>query len=347
VEREIYDEHIQQSIAASSARHVAPHLAWVTALWAVLTRLRRPQPDKYTGKLSNLIARLGPMEKAMLYAGEVSDDFSQEEQKELLAVAEQLARETDSDVSYEGRTGASPREMKLVLLNAAHSEKYACASPFAVLDELTELVRATSVYEFLRQPPAPGGYHENAAFVDKVRVALLDRIANEVRISMGLVEERRYIEHFERYLTHVSYWVKHEKVRNPLTGLDEDPDQDLMADIERLLGVRSSGMSPADFRHEVIAKVGAWSLDNLGKRPDYERIFPRPISDLREAFFAERKRQVTKINQDLLVYLADGPDRMQPDDAAAVRTTLDNLKGRFGYCDKCARDSVLALLKKT
>jgi serine protein kinase len=346
VEKEIYDEHVQQGIASGSGKHVAPHVAWVAALWAVLTRLRRPQLDKYSGRLSNLVARLGPMEKAMLYAGEVSDIFSQEEQKELLAAVEDLARETDSDVSYEGRTGASPREMKLVLLNAAHSQRYACASPFAVLDELAELVRATSVYEFLRQPPAPGGYHENALFVDKVRDALLDKIADEVRISMGLVEERRYIEHFERYITHVSYWLKHEKVPNPLTGVDEEPDQELMAEVERLLGVRSSGMSPADFRQEVISKIGAWSLDNPDKRPDYERIFPRPIADLREASFTERKRQVTQINQDLLVFLVDGPDKMAPDDVEAVKTTLANLRERFGYCDKCAKDAVLALLKK-
>jgi serine protein kinase len=346
VEQQIYDEQVQQ-IGGGAGRHVAPHVSWVAALWAVLTRLRRPQLDKYTGRLSNLVARLGPMEKAMLYSGEVSDIFSQEEQKDLLAAVEELARETDSDVSYEGRAGASPREMKLVLLNAAHNPKYACTSPFAVLDELDDLVRSTSVYEFLRQPPAPGGYHENAAFVDKVRVALLDRTADDVRISMGLVEERRYIEHFERYITHVSYWVKHEKVPNPLTGVDEEPDQDLMAEVERLLGVRSSGMSPADFRHEVISKIGAWSLDNPDKRPDYERIFPRPIVDLREAFFAERKRQVTKINQDLLVFLVDGPDKMAPDAVAAVETTLGNLKGRFGYCDRCSKDAVLALLKKS
>jgi serine protein kinase len=347
VEKEIYDEHIQHGIASGSGRHVAPHVAWVAAFWAVLTRLRRPQLDKYAGRLSNLVARLGPMEKAMLYAGEVGDAFSQEEQKELMAAVEDLARETDSDVNYEGKTGASPREMKLVLLNAAHNQNYACTSPFAVLDELAELVRATSVYEFLRQAPAPGGFHENAAFVDKVRAALLTRIADEVRISMGLVEERRYIEHFERYVTHVSYWVKREKVPNPLTGVDEDPDQELMADVERLLAVRASGMSPADFRHEVIAKIGAWSLDNPGKRPDYERIFPRPIADLREAFFTDRKRQVTKINQDLLVYLVDGADKMAPEAVAAVATTLDNLKRRFGYCDKCAKDAVLALLKKS
>jgi predicted Ser/Thr protein kinase len=346
VEKQIYDEHVQQCVPAGSGRHVAPHVAWVAALWGVLTRLRRPQLDKYTGRLSNLVARLGPMEKAQLYANELSDSFSHEEQKDLLAAVETIARESDNDVNYEGRSGASPREIKLVLMNAAQSPKYACSSPFAVLDELEEFVRATTVYEFLRQAAAPGGYHEHAAFVDKVRGRLLARIADEVRISMGLVEERRYIEHFERYVTHVSYWLKREKVHNPLTGADEDPDQELMADVERLLAVRASGMSPADFRREVIAKIGAWSLDHPSQRPDYEMIFPRPIADLREAFFSERKRQVTQINQDLLIYLVDGPDQMLPDAIAAVRTTLDNLKQRFGYCDKCAKDAVLALLNR-
>jgi predicted Ser/Thr protein kinase len=346
VERQIYDEHVQQCVPAGSGRHVAPHVAWVAALWAVLTRLRRPQLDKYTGRLSSLVARLGPMEKAQLYADELSDSFSHEEQKDLLAAVENIARESDNDVNYEGRSGASPREIKLILMNAAQSAKYACSSPFAVLDELDEFVRATTVYEFLRQAAAPGGYHEHAAFVDKVRGRLLARIADEVRISMGLVEERRYIEHFERYVTHVSYWLKHEKVHNPLTGADEDPDQELMADVERLLAVRASGMSPADFRREVIAKIGAWSLDHPAQRPDYEMIFPRPIADLREAFFSERKRQVTQINQDLLVYLVDGPDHMAQDAIVAVRTTLDNLKQRFGYCDKCAKDAVLALLNR-
>jgi serine protein kinase len=346
IEKQIYDEHVERGLAAGSGRHIAPHVTWVAAMWAVLTRLRRPQLDKYSGRLSNLIARLGPLEKALLYADESCDTFSHEEHKELQAAVETIARETDSEMIYEGRSGASPREMKLVLMNAAQSSKYECASPFAVLEELDELVRATTVYEFLRQPAAPGGYHENAAFVDKVRERLLAKIADEVRISMGLVEERRYIEHFERYITHVSYWLKHEKVPNPLTGVDEEPDQEFMADVERLLGVRSSGVAPADFRGEVISKIGAWSLDNRGQRPDYERIFPRPIADLRESFFSERKRQVTRINQDLLVYLVDGPDQMLPDAVTAVRTTLDNLKQRFGYCDKCAKDAVLALLKK-
>jgi hypothetical protein len=42
----------------------------------------------------------------------------------------------------------------------------------------------------------------------------------------------------------------------------------------------------------------------------------------------------------------DGADKLQPEAAAAVATTLDSLKRRFGYCDKCAKDAVLALLKR-
>ena len=44
--------------------------------------------------------------------------------------------------------------------------------------------------------------------------------------------------------------------------------------------------------------------------------------------------------------LTDGPDKMQPDAAAAAGTTLSTLKSRFGYCDNCAKDAVLALIRK-
>ena len=122
-------------------------------------------------------------------------------------------------------------------MNAAQSARYQCLSPFAVFDELEELVRGVTVYEFLKQEPLPGGFHENRKFIFQVRDKLIDKIDDEVRTSMGLVEERRYIEQFERYVTHVSYWVKHEKVPNPITGRDEDPDEEMMAEVERILEV--------------------------------------------------------------------------------------------------------------
>jgi len=343
VEQRIYEAQIRTA-HAESGRHVAPHVAWVTGLWAVLTRMKKPLAEKYGKALSDIVAKLGPMEKAQLYAEAVMPEgITTEQQRDLLAGVEKIARESDTYPNYEGRTGASPREMKLVIMNAAQSTRYKCLSPFAVFDELEDLVRGVTVYEFLKQEPLPGGFHENRKFIFQVRDKLVDRIDDEVRTSMGLVEERRYIDRFERYVAHVSYWVKKEKFPNPITGKDEDPDEEMMADVERILQV--SGRRD-EFRREVISRIGAWSVDHPRQKPDYDQIFPRPIAELREAFFEERKKQVRKINEDLLVLLTDGPARMQPDAAAAAQTTLSAMKSRFGYCDDCAKDAVLALIRK-
>jgi hypothetical protein len=37
---------------------------------------------------------------------------------------------------------------------------------------------------------------------------------------------------------------------------------------------------------------------------------------------------------------------MQPDHAEAAQLTLNTLKSRFGYCEHCAKDAVLALVRK-
>jgi serine protein kinase len=347
VEQQIYEAYIRAVTGPTAEKHVAPHVAWVTAVWAVLTRMKKPMPEKYPKGLAELVARLGPMEKALLYAGQgPGDGFSPEQLREMQAGVERIARESDAYPNYEGRSGASPREMKLLLMNAAQSPKFKCLSPFAMFDELEELVRGVTIYEFLKQEPLSGGYHENRKFIFQVRDRLIDKIDDEVRTSMGLVEERRYIEQFERYVSQVSYWTKREKVPNPVTRRDEDPDEEFMTEIERMLDVGTGGAKREDFRREVISKIGAWSLDHSGQKPDYEQIFPRPIAELREAFFGDRKKQVRKINEDLLVYLVDGPSKMHADAAEAARSTLETLKSRFHYCDHCAKDAILALVRK-
>ena len=147
-------------------------------------------------------------------------------------------------------------------------------------------MRGVTVYEFLKQEPLPGGFHENRKFIFQVRDQLIDKIDDEVRTSMGLVEERRYIERFERYVAHVSYWVKHEKVPNPITGRDEDPDEDMMAEVERILQVTGRR---DEFRREVISRIGAWSIDHPRQKPDYEHDLPAP--DRRAARVVLRRAQ--------------------------------------------------------
>jgi predicted Ser/Thr protein kinase len=329
-------------------KHVAPHTALVAALWAVLTRMRKPLPEKYPKQLADLVAKLTPMEKAELYArAQAPTGLSPEQTKELLGNVDKIWGESDAYPNYEGRTGASPREVKTLILNAAQNARYTCLSPLAIFEETEELVKNVTVYEFLKQEPLPGGYHENKKFIQIVQQRFLDLVDDELRSSMGLVEERQYGELLGRYVTNVSAWTKKEKLRNPVTGRLEDPDEELMGEVEKTLGV---GPKRDDFRHEVISRIGAWSIEHPGQKIDFAQVFPRQLQLLREAYFEQRKKLLKKTNEDLLVYLADGAERtrarLDKESFERVETTIKNMREKYGYCEKCAKDAVSYLLRK-
>ncbi|RMH44003.1 MAG: serine protein kinase PrkA [Deltaproteobacteria bacterium] len=339
-EEQIYAQKLRE---AASDRHVQPHCAYVAALWAVLTRMRKPLAERYPKQVADLVARLTPLQKAELYAtGAVPDDYTVDQAKLLRAHLSDLWHESDAYPSYEGRTGASPREMQTVLFNAANSSTFDYVSVEAVLAEIEELTRQVSVYEFLKQEPLPGGYHDHAQFIEIARRKWLDRVDEEVRAALNLVEEGEYQRLFAKYVTHVTYWTRNEKVFNEATGRSEDPDEELMREVERTLEVTG----PADeFRKDLIARIGAWSLDHRGQKADYEHIFPKEFRKLRDAYFRQRREIVGRAVRNVVAYLTDG-DRVLDDEAkAAARDTIDALVRRFGYIEASARDAVRALAK--
>lgn len=342
LEKKIYDDKLERGAAG---KHVAPHATFVAALWAVLTRMRKPLPEKYPKGLADLVAKLAPLEKAELYArGHAPDTLSADQARELASNIDKIWGESDAYPNYEGRTGASPREVQTLLLNAAANPRYPCLSPLAIFDEMEELVKNVTVYEFLKQEPLPGGYHENRKFIYTVREKYLDLVDDEIRSSMGLVEEREYGRLFERYVTHVTHWIKKEKVRNPVTGRLEEPDEEMMSEVEKTLGIQAKR---DDFRHDVIARIGAWSIDHPNQKPTYSEIFPKHFSLLRESYFEQRRKLVKKTNEDLLILLAEGEQRIIDKEARErARQTLVNMKENFAYCDRCAREAASLLLRK-
>ena len=235
-EQGIYDAQIVPQVR----RHVAPHATYVAALWAVLTRLRKPQGEELENeKLGALADQLTPLEKAELYAdGTIPERFGSDEAHQLKAGIETLRRESDTWPNYEGLTGVSPREIRNLLLDAAQDARYACLSPIAVLEHVKEFCESND-YDFLREKPE-GGFHDHRAFVEQVRGRWLDRVDGEFRECTGLVEETQYLDLFDRYVTHVSYWVKGERVYNRVTGAYEEADEKLMANIEGMLDVEAS-----------------------------------------------------------------------------------------------------------
>src|SRR5262249_22557233 len=152
--------------------------------------------------------------------------FGDDEAKALRSGIAEIHEEHSRTTPYEGMTGASPREIRSVLFDAAAEPAGDCLTPLHVLEALTELCERDD-YDFLKQKP-DGGYFDHRSFVDLARSEWLDRVDRELREASGLVEAQKHADLFDRYVTHVSHWVKHEKIYNPVTGKSEDPDTDLL-----------------------------------------------------------------------------------------------------------------------
>ena len=80
--------------------------------------------------------------------------------------------------------GASAREVKSILFDAAQNAEFPCLSPLAVLREIESFTKRVSEYDFLKQD-VKDGYHDAVEFITTVRNEYLNRIDSEVRESIG------------------------------------------------------------------------------------------------------------------------------------------------------------------
>ncbi len=340
-EEKIYRAKLKE---AARSKFVAPHSAYVAALWAVLTRMRKPLADRYPKEVSELVGKLGPLEKAELYSeGRAPAGLTAKQGKELNANLEELRNESEAYPGYEGLTGASPRELQSVLFNAANSSAYSYVSPLAILDELDELCKQVTVYDFLKQDALPGGFHDHRALISKVRGRLLDRVNDEFRGAMGLVEDKEYHRVFERYIKHVTHYNRGEKIRNESTGATEDADEKLMQSVEETLAVTGD---VKEIRNSLMAKIGAWSLDNPDQKPVYEEIFAEQFSKLRDSYFKEHETTVSQAVRHFLVFVSDGQHSLSEDDRQQAAVVEKNLYEKYGYQEDSARDIIRVLARE-
>ncbi len=339
-EKAIYD----QQLTAVIPKHVAPHATEVAAQWAVLTRLKKPVADRYKGEVRKLVDHLSPPEKMRLYdKGDAPDRLSSAQAKELKKQLTALFGESDTYPNYEGRSGASAREVKTVIFNAAQGT-YHCLTPQAILEELEQLCKDKSVYEFLQQEVVDG-YHDHEEFVRVVEAQYLDALDEEVREAMGLVSERQYAELFERYVQHVVAWTRGERLRNKHTGEQERPDEEMMAQTETI--VLTGGEDRREFRRGLISAIGAHRIENPDSDViDYSQIFPDLFRRLRDHFYDERKRTLRKNAERVLRFLGDERTQLASRDIVLVEQTLTAMKTRYGYCEHCAKDALVLLLGK-
>ncbi len=339
-EVEIYRSQITP---VSIEKPLAPHVVEVAALWAVLSRLKAPNPEHFSGTLESIAKKLTPIEKLKLYdTGEVPSWVSASNARELKQGIRKILDEYRSVLSYEGQLGASAREIRTLILNAAHRPQYQCLTPLPIFDELDDFIRDPTLYEFLQQKPK-NGFHEHGAFVKAVRTWWLDVLDEELRTSMGLVEEARLDDLFSKYILHVSHLMKKEKLFDKVTGHYVDPDKDLMKDVEAT--ILAEGEDRVDFRKAIIGRIGAWSLDHAGETPDYRVLFQNYIHRMEEDYYNRQRKVIAKNLETTLTLLRGGRSRLSDEEQASADRTVKEMESRYGYDQRCTQECAAYLLK--
>jgi serine protein kinase len=319
-------------------RHVAPHVAETVAFFAVLTRLERPRAERWEGELASIAADLTPVEKLWLYAeGRAPERLDQEKARALVRALPELRDEHDRDVRYEGRTGASVRDLRAALLRAAVRKEAACVTPSAVVEEFGSLIHEKATYRFLQFEP-DGEYHDPKALVDATVRQLGAWIVHDVEDAMELVSETESEKRFDLYFHHLVAHTRREGVRDAATGRVAEPDLKFLESVERVFPIHG----PIDaWRRSLVARIGAYAVEHPQERPvDFRKLFPDLLRPLRQRFFDERRDQVTNVQRRLLLHGAPEFADLPEGERRLAERTLDNLVKRLGYCTACAKDAV-------
>lgn len=339
VERKVYQEQVGDVLRGI---HIAPHVPRILALWGVMTRLRPPNPAEYSPKLQAVLSRLGPLDKADLYAyGRVPPGLTSDEARELLLAVPQMHAERFPQAvvraegaehllgDYEGSFGASVRDLKRVLLAAASEPGTTCVTVPRLFKELRKFMGDAINNRWMLLPKAGNGFHQldgEGSITQAAWNRWLDLSDWEVREAMGLVDESRYLEIFKKYVVHVKHAVKREKMFDPVTGNLRDPDEKFMQALEKTMDPKAG----PHFRTDLLSRIGAWALSHPDEEPAYAEIFADYFYRLRDDYYRQQKSVVARGIQRMLELLADdrrADNPLAPQEEQVARRALEILLG--------------------
>jgi len=322
-----------------------PHSLSALCLWSVMTRMRAPIGKNYHDeKLGKIAEALSPLEKCLLYADkETPDSFDSESRQILKMGVSELQDEYENDSMYEGKFGISPREVKQIIYDLAYNHK--SVTFIEVLEYLKSLSEKKAEFDFLNISHQ-GEYHNTRKFIELIESWNLEILDNEVRESLGLVDERSYEEYISRYILSINAVIKGEKVKNSVTGKFEAPDSYFIKEFESNVHMNEA---PEKFRSNLIARLGAYALDNKGKPIVYSEVFEDLVHLLQESFRKEQKKIIDKIGKNLVLYLEEKEENISqniPKDVKDMMTSIiKTLMHKYHYSENGAISSLQYLLK--
>jgi predicted Ser/Thr protein kinase len=166
---------------------------------------------------------------------------------------------------------------------------------------------------------------------------------DEFRIASGLVDEGSYRDLFSRYIQHVGYWVKGEKIRNPVTGAAENPDERLMEEVETRLGYPDRA---EETRRALVSQIAGWVIEHPDEAVDNAQIFAAQIKRLRDAVFGEKRAAIARLARDLVVVLRSEGTGLTETRKRDAKAFLGRLTQQFGYEEGSAVDAAAVLVRE-
>jgi len=334
----------QDRKSLSKIKKICPHAIESLCLWSVLTRLKQPDPEYYDSKYRALLARLSPRSKVALYEGEsLQPEFKPAEEAILRELRSVIYEESRGITIYEGRFGASPREVRGILSRALQNPSYKTLTPMVIFSELKRLVKDRTVYEFL-QFESRGGYHDAQKFISVIEKDFCDRFEYELLSSMSLVSDSQYDSHLRNYIDHVVAFVKGEKIYYEATRSYDAPSEDIMKEFEKIIDVTGS----VDLhRQNILGRVAAYKIDNPKDAIDVKNIFVDLMKKVQKHYHDEKKKIVDS-NFESMIKLKNPSEskNLSSEQIKQAEITYQQLEERFGYDEISAKECLKFLLNR-
>jgi predicted Ser/Thr protein kinase len=162
---------------------------------------------------------------------------------------------------------------------------------------------------------------------------------------MGLYNVGQWEEFLKRYVVQISSLLKKERIKNPITGKMEDADLTLIEELEKIVEAPADAAELENFRRNVIAQVGAWSLDHQNEPMVYAKVFPEFWAKIQRHYYEGQKSTLTKMHDALLLHGSDRED-LNSDGSKLARQTIANMVSRLGYEEQSAREAIIFLMRK-
>nr|WP_106784917.1 PrkA family serine protein kinase [Lysinibacillus timonensis] len=285
-EERIYEKMIRES--DMSHVHIAPHALRAAAIFSILTRLEVPKKQG-----------IDLLKKMRLYDGENVEGFNSVDVEEL-----------KKEYPNEGMHGIDPR----YVINRISS---------AIIRKEVPSINALDVLRALKdgldQHPSIS-QEDREKYINYIAVARreYDEIAkNEVQKAFVYSYEESAKHLMNNYLDNVEAFCNKNKLRDPLTGEEMNPDEKLMRSIEEQIGVSENAKKA--FREEILIRLSAYA--RKGQRFDYNS-HERLREAIQKKLFADLK-DIVKITTS-----STTPDESQ---LKKINEVIATLVDEYGY----------------